>query len=108
MMATFQLYYVGNYQLKPPRANGRNIVGQQLPKLMRPFAHTAAFCCMLLSVVESCCAKFETSETFEICPSLHAVAKIASANLDISGFLTRLMQCNLLSFIFRFERFVGN
>ena len=108
MMATFQLYYVGNYQLKPPRANGRNIVGHQLPKLLRPFAYPAACCCMLLSVVESCCAKFETSETFEICPSLHAVAKIAIANLDISVFLTRLMQFKLLSFIFRFERFVGN
>ena len=105
MMATFQLYYVGNYQLKPPRANGRNIVGQQLPTLLRPFA---VCCCMLLNVVESCCAKFETSESFEICPSLHAVAKIARANLDISGFLTRLMQFKLLSFIFRFERFVGN
>ena len=88
MMAKFQLYYVGNYQLKPPHARGRNTVGQQLPTLLRPFAHPAVCCCMLLSVVESCCAKFETSETFEICPSLHAVAKIASADLDISGFLT--------------------
>ena len=107
-MATFQLYYVGNYQLKPPDAKGRNTVGQQLLTLLRPFAHPAVCCCMLLSVVESCCAKSETSETFEICPSLHAVAKIASANLDISGFLTRLLQFKLLSFIFRFERFVGN
>ena len=107
-MAKFQLYYVGNYQLKLPHAKGRNTVGQQLPTLLRPFAHPAVCCCMLLSVVESCCAKFETSETFEICPSLHAVAKIASANLDISGFLTRLLQFKLLSFIFRFERFVGN
>ena len=72
----------------PPHAKGRNTVGQQLPTLLRPFAHPAVCCCMLLSVVESCCAKFETSETFEICPSLHAVAKIASADLDISGFLT--------------------
>ena len=86
MMAKFQLYYVGNYQLKPPHAKRRNTVGQQLPTLLRPFAHPAVCCCMLLSVVESCCAKFETSETFEICPSLHAVAKIASADLDIRGF----------------------
>ena len=85
-MATFQLYYVRNYQLKPPHAKGRNTVGQQLPTLLRPFAHPAVCCCMLFG--ESCCAKFETSETFEICPSLHAVTKIASADLDISGFLT--------------------
>ena len=38
-----------------PRANRRNIVGQQLPTSLRPFAHP----------VGCCCAKFETGQTFE-------------------------------------------
>ena len=46
-----------------PRANGRNIVGQQLPTLL-DFK-----CCVrlhtLLHVVACCCAKFETGQTFE-------------------------------------------
>ena len=37
------------------RANGRNIVGQQLPTLLDG---------ILFHVVESCCAKFETGQTF--------------------------------------------
>ena len=45
-----------------PRANGRNIVGQQLPTLLD------VTCCVrlhtLLRVVGSCGAKFETSQTF--------------------------------------------
>ena len=45
-----------------PRENGRNIVGQQLLTL------SDVTCCVhlytLLRVVESCCAKFETGETF--------------------------------------------
>ena len=32
--------------------NGRNVVGQQRPALLRPFAHPAACCCVLLRVVE--------------------------------------------------------
>ena len=35
-----------------PGANGRNIVNQQFPTLLRPFAHPAACCWMLLRVVE--------------------------------------------------------
>ena len=46
-----------------PRANGRNIVGQQLPTLLD------VTCCVrlhtLLHVVACCCAKFETGQTFE-------------------------------------------
>ena len=37
------------------RANGRNIVGQQLPTSLRPFVHP----------VGCCCAKFDTDQTFE-------------------------------------------
>ena len=44
------------YQSIKPRASGRNIVGQQLPTFfgrytLRPFAHPAACCCVLLGVV---------------------------------------------------------
>ena len=46
-----------------PRANGRNIVGQQLPTLLD------VTCCVrlhtLLHVVGCCCAKFETGQTFQ-------------------------------------------
>ena len=45
-----------------PRANGRNIFGQQLPTLLDSIhcvrLHT------LLHDVGSCCAKFETGQTF--------------------------------------------
>ena len=45
------------------RANGRNIVGQQLPTLLD------VTCCVrlhtLLHVVGCCCAKFETDQTFQ-------------------------------------------
>ena len=45
-----------------PRANGRNIVGQQLPTLLDSIPcvrlHT------VLHDVGSCCAKFETGQTF--------------------------------------------
>ena len=45
------------------RANGRIIVGQQLPTLLN------VTCCVrlhtLLHVVGCCCAKFETRQTFE-------------------------------------------
>ena len=45
-----------------PRANGGNIVGQQLPTLLD------VTCCVrlytLLPVVGCCCAKFETGQTF--------------------------------------------
>ena len=51
------------YEYKP-RTNGRNIVGQQILKLVD------VGCCVLLhkkllSVVGNCCAKFETGQTFE-------------------------------------------
>ena len=44
------------YQSIKPRASGRNIVGQQLPTFfgcytLRPLAHPAACCCVLLGVV---------------------------------------------------------
>ena len=46
-----------------PHANGRNFVGQQLRTLLH------VTCCVrlhtLLYVVGSCCAKSETSKTFE-------------------------------------------
>ena len=46
-----------------PHANRRNIVGQQLPTLLD------VACCVrlhtLLHVVGCCCAKFETSQTFQ-------------------------------------------
>ena len=45
------------------RANGRNIVDQQLPTLLD------VTCCVrlytLLHVVECCCANFETGQTFQ-------------------------------------------
>ena len=41
-----------------PRANGRNIVGCYM---LRPFQQTLLH---VVSVVGSCCAKFETSQTF--------------------------------------------
>ena len=45
------------------RANGRNIVDQQLPTLLD------VTCCVrlhtLLHVVGCCCAKFETDQTFQ-------------------------------------------
>ena len=45
-----------------PRANGRNIVGQQLPTLLD------VTCCVrlhtLLHVVGSCCAKLDTGQSF--------------------------------------------
>jgi len=42
-----------------PHANGLNIVGQQLLTLL-DVAHPVAWCC----VFGSCCAKFETDQTF--------------------------------------------
>ena len=54
----FSSFYA--YSLKP-RANGRNIVGQQFPTSLDDT------CCVrlhtLLHVVGSCCAKFETDQT---------------------------------------------
>ena len=50
-----------------PRANGRNIVGQQLPNIVLHVASVCTPCCMLfmlLPVVGSCCAKFVTGQTF--------------------------------------------
>ena len=44
-----QLRTKGSKGIKP-RANGRNIVGGYM---LRPFAHPAAFCCVLLGVVAS-------------------------------------------------------
>ena len=47
-----------------PQANVRSIVGQELPALfgcmLLAFAHS---CCMLLRVVGTCCARFETGQT---------------------------------------------
>ena len=50
-----------------PRANGRNIVGQQLPNIVLNVASVCTPCCMLfmlLPLVGSCCAKFVTGQTF--------------------------------------------
>ena len=50
------------FRMLKPRANGHNIVGRQLPTLLD------VTCCprlhILLHVVASCCAKFETVQTF--------------------------------------------
>ena len=55
--------YVVNEFIVRLRANGRNIVDQQLPTLLD------ATCCVrlhtLLHVVACCCAKFETGQTFQ-------------------------------------------
>ena len=57
-------FYIANVK---PRANGRDIVGQKLPKLLD------VICCVHLHILLhvatccwefNCCAKFETSETF--------------------------------------------
>ena len=45
-----------------PRANGRNIVGQQLPSLLDVTCYVCLY--ILLHVVRCCCAKFETGQTF--------------------------------------------
>ena len=54
--------HIGKGRVKP-RANGRNIVDQQLPTLLD------ITCCVrlhtLLHVVGCCCAKFETGQTFQ-------------------------------------------
>ena len=56
------MYHGINRYLKP-RANGRNIVDQQLPTLLD------VTCCVrlhtLLHVAGCCCAKFETGQTFK-------------------------------------------
>ena len=46
-----------------PRANGRNIVGQQLPTLLDVTCYVRLH--TLLHVVACCCAKFETGQTFQ-------------------------------------------
>ena len=52
-------------QCLKPHANGRNIVGQQLPTLlMLHVASVCTPCCMLLQIVGSYCTKFETRQTF--------------------------------------------
>ena len=50
-----------------PQANACNIVGWQLPTLLdfTECASVCTLCCKLLRVVGSCCAKFETSQTFK-------------------------------------------
>ena len=44
-----------------PRANGRNIFGQQLPTLLDA---TCCVRCRLVLVVGSCCAKFKIAQIF--------------------------------------------
>ena len=46
-----------------PRANGRNIVGQQLPTLLHVTRCVRLY--TLLHVVGCCCANFETGQTFQ-------------------------------------------
>ena len=61
-MLFFENLYDPKMDVKP-RANGPNIVGQQLLTLLD------VTCCVrfhkLLDVVACCCAKFETSQTFQ-------------------------------------------
>ena len=44
-----------------PRANRRNIVGQQLPTLLDV---TASVCTPVACCLKGCCAKFETGQAF--------------------------------------------
>ena len=59
--AFFKFVYIKQH------TNGRNVVGQQLQRLLD--VHAAASvctpCCMLLRIVGSCYAKFETGQTFQ-------------------------------------------
>ena len=45
------------------RAKGRNIVSQQLPILLDVTCYVRLHTLLLLRVVGSCCAKFETGQT---------------------------------------------
>ena len=55
--------YVSEYVVLKPRANGRNVVGLQLPTWLD------VTCCVrlhtLLHVVAFCSAKFKTGQTFQ-------------------------------------------
>ena len=56
-------YLVSRQARLKPRANGRNIVGQQLPTLLDVTCSVRLH--TLLHVVGCCSAKFETSQTFQ-------------------------------------------
>ena len=59
--AFFQFVYIKQH------TNGRNVVGLQLQRLLdvRDAASVWAPCCMLLRIVGSCYAKFETGQIFQ-------------------------------------------
>ena len=46
--------------------------------MLSPFAHHVAYCCMLLRVIASCCAKFETGQTFVGPTMLEVVASLCT------------------------------
>ena len=65
MLSTFYILFTrSKFTCVRLRANGRNIVDQQLPTLLD------VTCCVrlhtLLHVVACCCAKFETGQTFPL------------------------------------------
>ena len=59
-VAFFQFVYIKQH------TNGRNVVGLQLQRLLdvHDAASVWAPCCMLLRIVGSCNAKFETGQIF--------------------------------------------
>ena len=97
-----------------PRANGRNIVGQQLPgrsnstfwndSWVQTFHNSqhcwtlrvssvCTPCCILLDVVACCCAKFETGETFQpTTPNISFVAWSQKRSATMLGPFAQLLQ----------------
>ena len=74
-----------------PRANGRSIVGQQLPALLD------VTCCVrlhtLLHVVGCCCAKFETGQTFQpTTPNISFVPWSAKRSVTMLDLFAQLFQ----------------
>ena len=104
-----------------PRANGRNIVGQQLPTLLDVnVASVCTPCCILLDVVACCCAKLKPVKLFsqrlptfllfsdrrsvaqQCWTRLHSSPNIVGATLITHG-LERLMGCILPTMHCRFQ-----
>ena len=71
-------------------ANGRNIIGQQLPTLL-----DVTFCVRLhtlLYVVGSCCAKFKTCQTLS-CVRTDATTPLEWLANNVASVCTRLTLC---------------
>ena len=71
-----------------PLANRRNIVGHQFPTSLHVATALYAPCCLLLRAVGSCCAKFETGQTFSHAQS-DATSQYCWAN-NVGSFCVRL------------------